>query len=234
MRQSATSSLDATKAKQKRRTLTELLVLLLLREPLERRYDQHHDLLPDLRAPLGILVQDLRKPMPFNDLVEQFEELGELLLRRGLVRLVPRVVRDRLHQRREVQVEVPGLGRAVRRVQRLRGLRGEEGEDGVAFGLHEEVLAEVGDVVQEEDRVEGRPPLRSREGGETVDGGRDDVVWMMLEERRDGEGENVRIKCSVMVLSSSAPSLLPLPTCTPSPIFQFPSPRAYSADSTAL
>src|ERR1700689_3811839 len=38
-------------------------------------------------------------------------------------------------------------------------------------------------------------------------------------------------KCSTRLPPSSFP---PLPTCTPSPIFQFPSPSVYRADSTSL
>lgn len=224
-----------TRKKQKKLTLAKLFIPLLLRKSLERRNNQHHDLLPNLRPSRWIILQNLRELVSFKDFIKKVKEPGKLLLSCALAGFILRIVRDRLHQRWKVKVEVTCFCGAKSRVECLRCRWWQDAQDTVVLRFQQEALAEVRNVVEEEYRIERRSAGGTWQCRQAADGGRYDIVCngMAIIESSEGKKKiDWRMKCSSMLPSSS--SLLSLPTWMPSPIFQFPSPSAKRADSTAL
>lgn len=153
-------------------TLAELLPRRSLREPLEGRHDELDRLLLDRLPALAVVLQDPRQPMALRNLLKDVKEPRELLLHRALA-LVP-VLEQRLHERREVGVEVASLGGAEGRGEDVERRLGEQRGD-VGARVREQPGAEVGDVVEEEHGAERGAFVRAGEGDEAADDGVHDV-----------------------------------------------------------
>ncbi len=171
-------------------TLAELLPQVPLNEPLQRRHDELHRLVRDLRAPLGVVRQHPRHLVPLRDLVQEVEEAVELLLHRTLPLVL--LVDERLQQRREVRVKVARLGDAKVAVQQL--LRRPREDRGDRGALDEQLRAQEGDVVEQEDRAERGPLVHAREREQRLDHGVHDVVCESTSSRVAGKREeNVQV-----------------------------------------
>ena len=138
-------------------TLAELLPKVPLYEPLQRRHDQLDRLVRDRRPPIRVVHQHPRHLVPLRDLVQQLKEPIKLLLDRALALVL--LVDERLQERREVRVEVARFGDAEVGVEQvLRGAREDRAGDRGA--LDEQLRAEVGHVVEQEDRAVRGPLAR--------------------------------------------------------------------------
>jgi hypothetical protein len=160
-------------------TLTELFLAHFLREPLQARHDELHDLVLEHLVLLRVVLQHARELVPLPDLLEQVEEPCELLLCGRLphaARLLL-LLSEHLHERGEVRVEVARLGGAEVRVEQVLRRAREDFEHGRA-GL-EEVRAKERRVVQQENRAEGGTPLHPRERRKAGDQSGHDVIFIV-------------------------------------------------------
>lgn len=112
--------------------------------------------------------------MSLCNLFQRVEEARKLLFGRALAPVL--VFEQRLHEGREVRVEVARLGRAEGRVQYiLRGFRQQRGH--VGAWLDEELRPNIGDVVEQEDGAERWTLVRARQGRKAGDDGIDDIDY---------------------------------------------------------
>lgn len=137
------------------RTLAKILVLL--EEALQARHDKLHRLLRKRLARTHIIRQHARRPMPFTKVIQQLIKPRQLLLHCALPArpALAWAVSECLQHRREVRLEVRGLGCAEPALEGVPRGRGEEGFDCWGRCGREDRGDEVGDVVDLEDRPVG-------------------------------------------------------------------------------